>query len=439
MRAPRLSRRTFLRGAGAALALPWLEQMAAPLVPGGVRRAEAGGPPDAPGRFVLFFIPCGVPVGWAPAAEGADYAMPAMLAALEPFRRDLLVLSGVDNASARESLTAGGPHSAGTMTFSTATPAVDSGAGGPSIDRVVAQLDTTTRLAGVAVNNESPNTLLDAEGITPRVLHDLSWDAAARSVPALSDPRALYERLFVVPGADVLARRRGVIDAVRADANALGATLGAADARRLSEYLDSLRDVERSLDYSRAVPAALAAPDPRVSPDMMAAPDRAALMLQMVTLALRTDVTRSVSFGLANAGSSQTFPWLDIHDQHHALSHRVDDEAIAMLTRIVTYEVGVFASFLQQLRDAQEGDHTLLDRTAVLLTSEVADGAAHTYESLPLLLAGSAGGRLATGRHARLPAGTPLAAVHATVLAALGADSPRFGADQVGPIPSLLA
>ncbi len=427
-----LDRRTVLRGAGVALALPLLEAMMGPRSSVFRGTAHAGGGTAPPKRLLTFFVPCGAVMDrWTPTSTGTTYDLTTTLRPLAPVRDAVSVLTGLDNTAARRSAANAGPHSTGAASLGSALPMTRLGATGPTLDRVAAaRWGGTTRFRALAINNEPQYQETDGEGVSTAVFHDLSWDAAGQFVPSVTDPSALFDRLFRTASSGESARRRSLLDAVRGDAQDLRRRLGSADVARVDAYLDGVRDLEREVT---AASTACATPDAGAAlggdPAAMATPDRARLFLRILTAALRCDLTRFASFALANAGNRSPLPWIGITEGHHAISHRTDAASLDDLERITTYEITQFAYLLSLLAAAPEGDGTLLDHTAVLLFSEVADGARHTYESLPVLLAGRGGGRLVSGRHLRFAAGTPIARLYATLLGVLGDPAPRFGLD----------
>ena len=440
MKRVRLDRRTFLRGAGAAVALPLLEAMLPSDRPGllhGIARADGVPPPT---RFITYFVPCGAVMNhWTPAVEGTAYELSPLLAPLAAHRAKLSVLTGLDNTSARRSIANAGPHTLGAGTITSAMPMNRLGATGPSIDRRAASaFGGSTRFRSLVINNEPPLIESDGEGVSTAIFHNFAWDGPGRFLPAITEPRSLFNALFQ-PGTDAAAaRRRSVIDAVRDDANDLRQQLGVVDARVLDEYLDGVHELEQQLATGAAIcapPSMDGVPGDAAS---MSPPDRARLFARIIAAAFRCDLTRFVNFALANAGNRSPLPWLGITDGHHPISHRSDPTSLGQLDQIVQYEMGQLAYLLDQLASVPEGSGTMLDHTAVVLFSEVADGALHSYESLPVLVAGGGGGRLVSGRHLRYEAGTSIARLYATILAILGDPQPQFGLDGFAPLSELL-
>jgi len=395
----RMNRRTLLRGAGIAVALPTLDAM----LDGkgllyGTAGAQASKPPT---RLVIFFIPNGVSMGdWVPLTTGAGYALRRCMEPLAPFQNDINVLSGID----LEVHGAGGGHEWGTSGFATCVNNSPSGAGGPSMDQVAAQhLGDATKFRSLVVSDNTVPPHYDTN------LSYISYSAASSPVPPIRDPKVLFDTVFkgmtqapATNPSDIISRRRSVLDFVKGDLGRLNRVLGSSDRQRLDAHLSGVRELERQLDLvssGAAGPACVAPAEPTVN-GAKYSDEAELLLLDMTALALKCDLTRyasfMVSFGGASAGPAP--------DQH-ALTHARDFEKTVPITQ---RQVAFFAHLLGRLKDdtAREANGTVLDNSLLYLGSEMSDGAAHTNNNLPIVLAGKAGGQVKTGRHIAYPTKT---------------------------------
>ncbi|MEZ4463102.1 MAG: DUF1552 domain-containing protein [bacterium] len=432
---PALSRRTFLRGAGAALALPFLEAM----LPRGAQ-AQGMGPRT---RFLAWYVPCGIHMpAWTPADAGAGFTLSPMLESLAPYRDRLTVLTGLANRPARPD--GPGDHAAGTGSFLTAAHCFKTeGAdirNGISIDQVIAN--------GVGSGHRFPSLVLGAEGggnaggcdsgYSCAYSRNISWVGEATPAAREVNPGSLFNRMF--GGSDPrltqeqIAKkrryRRSILDFVREDAERLQPRLGQKDRQKIQEYLDSVREVERSIDLAEAQQCV-----PGVRPER---PDsvgqRIEQMADLMALAFQCDLTPVITFMFGNAGSNRSFTELGIAEGHHQLSHHQGAaENHAKLQIIGTHEVEVFARFLGRLRAIEEpGGGTVLDNSVIFFSSEIEDGNAHRHENLPILLAGGASGQLAGGRHLVKEGKPPIADLFITLAGYAGVELAAFGDEGTG-------
>jgi hypothetical protein len=432
-----LSRRTFLRGAGAALALPFLDAM----LPGRAL-AQGMGPRT---RFLAWYVPNGIHMrAWTPEAVGADWQITPILEALRPLQQKILVLSGLSNRPARPD--GPGDHAAGTGSFLTAAHCFKTeGAdirNGISLDQVIANQ--------VGGGHRFPSLVLGAEGGTNAggcdsgyscaYSRNISWSGEATPTAREVNPGTLFNRLF--GGSDPqlsqeqAARKRlyrkSILDFVRDDAERLQGRLGRSDRLKVDEYLTSVRAVERSIELAEAQQC-----DPGVRPGRPG--DQAARIEQLadlMALAFQCDLTPVTTFMFGNAGSNRAYPELGVNEGHHQISHHQSDpENFRKLQIINTHEIEVFARFLTRLDTVQEaGGGTVLDNTLVFFSSEIEDGNAHRHDNLPILLAGGASGQLRTGRHLQVAGQPPIANLFMTIAGLCGVALPSFGDDGVAPL-----
>ncbi|MBM3881359.1 MAG: DUF1552 domain-containing protein [Verrucomicrobia bacterium] len=437
----RIPRRTFLRGLGTAVALPWLEAMAS-------RRAEAALEEGRPCRSAFLFIPNGANMAdWTPPQEGPLAELPPILAPLEPWRQELQVLSGLTHDKARPNGDGAGDHARSSATFLTGCQARKTDGAdirvGVSVDQVAAaRVGHLTRLASLELGcDRSRQTGNCDSGYSCAYSFNISWKTPSTPMPPEVDPRLAFERLFASPereaSAESRARRRAtrqsVLDFVGADARRLRGRLGATDRRKLDEYLAAVRDVEQRIERSGQFQAAL--PDyaqPSGIPDGYA--DHLRLMFDLIALAFQTDTTRVATFILAHDGSNRPYPFLGVGEGHHDLSHHGNDAAKQeKLTLINRFHVTQFGGFLRTLAGMKEGSGTLLDHCQIVYGSGISDGNRHNHDELPVLLAGRGAGRLQAGRHVRFPRNTPMTNLYLSLLDRMGISVDRLG-DSTGPL-----
>jgi hypothetical protein len=314
--------------------------------------------------------------------------------------------------------------------------------GGTSADQVAAaRIGHRTRLASLEIGAEQGPLSGNCDtGYNCIYNSALSWRSATQPMPKEINPRLVFERLFGGgdPATTARDRRRGsLLDFVREDARDLERRLAAADRRKLDEYLSSVRDVETRMERAASLPP-VAVPDVPVPAGMPADyEEHIRLMCDLMVLAFQADVTRIVTFTLANEASNLPYPTLGVAEGHHQLSHHGDDsEKQAKISRINRFHVSQLAYLLEQLDGIAEGDGTLLDHAMVAYGSGIHDGNKHNYENLPVLLAGGGCGTITPGRHVRYADETPLANLWVSMLARMQAETDRLG-DATGLLPAL--
>jgi hypothetical protein len=432
----RLNRRAFLDGAGVALALPFLPSLR--------RRRLAAQPVADKKRLLVIYTPNGMNMAdWTPSDTGADYALTPILAPLAPIKSKVLVLSGIDNRPAMTDTF--GQHAPATAAFLTCRAVKKSQeiANGVSMDQVAAAtLGAETRFASLQLGTDGGSSAGGCDGgYSCAYTRNISWAGRGQPIPKMVSPRAVFDLLFAgydpQATAEERARRltydRSVIDAVLADAARLEGKLGASDRAKLDQYLTGVRELELRLGATS--PACVAADRPPEGPSF---PARVQLMLDLMALAVQCDLTRVVTFMMGNSISGQSFPWLDVPDAHHALSHHQKDPAkLAKLTKIDRWEVEQMVYLAQKLDALDDGDGaTVLDNSLLYFASEVADGNSHQKSNLPILLAGRAGSDIRSGRHVHY-SGAHLGDLFISMLYHLGVSVDTFGDDGTGFIGKL--
>lgn len=442
----RLSRRALLRGAGASLALPWLEVMT-PL------RAAAQG--AAPKRFLAFYVPCGIRMNrWTPADVGATWALTPILAPLgqrgqDPsVQGDVNVITGLANRPARPD--GPGDHASGTGAFITAAHPFKTEStnirNGISLDQVFANAwRGQTRFASLETGTDGGGSSGNCDsGYSCAYARNIAWASETQPLAKETNPLVLFDRLF--GGLDpnqsqqMVERRKrlkqSVLDAVKADADGLKPKLGRTDQRKLDEYLTGVRELERRVQSEQV--AAVCTPGNRPAPvgDLR---DRTRVMLDLLVWAFRCDLTRSATFMLQNAGSGYVFNFLGLTDGHHSYSHHggsaANNDAIE---RINVWELEQFAYLVRALKAAPDvNGSTVLQNSLVFLSSEIEDGDSHSHNNMPILVAGNAGGRVQTGRHLRFSNAPSVANLFLSFTDALGAPQTSFG-DSTGLLPGFI-
>jgi hypothetical protein len=435
-----LSRRTFLRGAGAVIGLPFLEAMTPAL-------GWAGGADKAPSlRLAYVYVPNGmVMANWTPATTGRDFAFTPILKPLERFREHVLVVSGLMCHNANALGDGPGDHARASASFLTGAHPRESGSdiyAGVSADQLAAAaVGQQTRLRSLELGLEDTRMvgLCDAK-YSCAYTSSISWRSPTTPLAPLTNPRHVFERLFgnVDPNLDAATAarraryRKSILDGAVADTKRLQSTVGPADRRTIDEYLTSIREVERGIDKLPQPSAHPGIDRPSGTPADYA--EHARLMFELLGLAFRADLTRVSTLMVGRESSIRSYDQIGIPESHHQLSHHRNDPAnLAKLTRIQTYHMGLFTQFIARLQSARDGDGSLLDRCMVVYGAGIADSNRHTHERLPVLVVGKANGKLRTGRHIDLGRDTPVTNLHLALLDRLNVRPGRLG-DSTGEV-----
>jgi Protein of unknown function (DUF1552) len=439
----RISRRTMLRGAGTAVALPFLDAM----LPRGLAAAGAAGPPR---RIAFLYVPNGAIMSdWTPATAGTAFEFPAILKPMAPFKDDLLVLSGLTCDKGRPHGDGGGDHARASSAFLTGCQArKTAGANfrsGISADQVAAsRLGDRTRLPSLELGIERYRGAGNCDsGYSCVYEHTISWRSSTSPLPTEVDPRLIFDRLFSerANDPDRIKRnhlRASVLDAVMGDARSLNNRLGGADRQKMDQYLSCVRELELRVARADTLPP-VQVPEGAVKPQQVPADlaEHFRLMCDLMALAFQADVTRVITCMFGREGSEQKYRMVGINEGHHELTHhRNNAEKIAKVRTINIYHIQQFAYFLGKLKSIREGDGTLLDNCMVAYGSGNSDGNRHTHENLPVLLAGKGGGSLKTGRHIRYPSETPVNNLWLAMLGRMGAPTEGLG-DSTGVLQGL--
>ena len=422
-----LSRRTILRGMGAAVALPLMESM----LPALTASAKTAANPQR--RFGMIFVPLGERPGyWTPKTVGADFEMTPILKPLESFRKHMTLVSELCvPLDGHAVTTAAWP----TGSLPKRTIAEDVRAG-TSIDQVLAN--------GIGQDTVFPSLELATEDFTGYIggcdtqyacayMNTMAWKSPTQPLPMEINPRTVFERMFGRAGTSQqrLARMnkdRSILDSVREDVVDLQNGLGAQDRRRLTEYLENVREIERRIQRAeKQATTDLTVPDAPVGvPESFE--EHVALQFDLLALAYEADVTRVFSFMLSRDASQRVYPNIGITEPHHSMSHHGNnEEKVANLVKLNTYHVSLFAKFLAKLESTQDGDGSLLDHSIILWGSGMSESNNHSRLDLPTLLVGGGAGVMKGNRHIKASRETPMANLMLALTDKFGLETEKFG------------
>ncbi len=447
-----LPRRTFLRGMGATVALPFLDAMV-PVGRGGWRLAN-----DRTRLVAIEMVhgaagcnQLGASLNlWSPAAVGRQFDLgPTALSSLEPFRDYLTIISNTDVRQAEpfSPHEIGGDHFRSSAVFLTQShPTQTEGSNvyvGTSLDQMYAQrFGQETPIPSMQLCIEPVDQAGGcAYGYACVYTDSISWASPTEPLPVIRDPRVAFEKLFGEGGsqAERASRRRtrrSILDWVAGEMKSLKSTLGPEDRLRLDRYLEDIREVERRIER---IEARNASGEPRELPQAPAGvPDsfeeHVKLMFDLQALAFASDMTRVFSFKMGRDGSSRTFPESGSDRPFHPASHHGGGErGVKDFYMINKYHVGMLPYFLEKLKSVSEGDSNLLDKTLILYGSPMGDSNLHNHRRCPLFLLGRANGGLQGNLHLKAPEGTPMANVMLTLLHTLGLDNVKNFGDSTLP------
>jgi hypothetical protein len=429
-----LTRRTILRGAGAAVALPLLDAM----VPAATAIAQT--PAAARTRLTCIYNAHGATMyKWTPEAEGRNFELSEILAPLEPLRDHLCVVSGLRNepVGPMDGEDSGGAQNHGRAVAAFLTAAHPkrghSAYVGVSLDQLAArEIGQDTPLPSVELSIEPAGVNCGADG-SCAYSNTMSWRTPTLPLPMQNNPQLVFERLFGDGATEAQRQERraksaSLLDSIREQVASLNRNLPAADQARLNEYLQEVREIERRVQLA----------DARLSADLDL-PEKpigiprdfethTELMFDLQVLAYKAEITRISSLMLSRENSNVVYPNSGVSEGFHNASHhsneRANMERFALINR---YHVGILRRFIEKLATTPDGDGTLLDHSLVLFGSSLSDPNEHNYDPLPILLIGGASERLVGGRHLRYPDGTPLANLHLSILDKLGIHRDSFG------------
>ena len=435
-----LPRRTFLRGMGASLALPLLDAMVPSMT------ALASTPANPVRRLGFIYIPMGSDISrWTPPSENDLSKLSPSLSPLAPVADQLTVLSNMELKNSYP-----GTHATSNAGFLSAAKAKWTESTdyhlGTTVDQIAAkQIGQETQLPSLELAMDLLQTVGQCDnGYACVYQNNLSWSSPTTPLPSEAHPRIVFERLFGEGGTSeerraALRRRGSLLDWVSEDVARLQGKLGPDDRNKVSQYLDTIREVERRIQRAEAQTADNVLPDldrPLGVPASYA--EHARLMFDLQALAMQGDVTRVITFQLAREASTRTYPEAGVTDPHHPTSHHGNNpDKIAKIAKINQFHVSLFAYFLKKLKSTREGNGTLLDHSLYLYGSGMGNPNVHDHVNLPILVAGGGAGKLKGGRHIKYAKPTPLANVHLTLLDKVGVRLDSF-ADSQGKIEEMI-
>jgi hypothetical protein len=436
-----LPRRTFLKGVGATLALPLLDAMV-PAATALDRTAAKGAT-----RLGFVFIPMGADMSrWTPKSEKTLDELSPILSSLEPIKHNVSIITNLELKNAYP-----GSHATSNASFlSAAKPKHTESADyylGTTVDQIAAQrIGLETQLPSLELAMDLLQTAGQCDnGYACVYQNNLSWSSPTTPLPAEAHPRIVFEMLFGEGGSvaerrAALHKRASLLDSFNDEISRLKRDLGPSDRDKVSQYLDTVREVERRIQKAEADTKDKPLPDLDRPVGVPAAyADHARLMFDLQVLALQGDVTRVISFQLARETSNRTYPEIGVADPHHPLSHHGNDpEKIARMSKINQFHLSLFSEFIEKLQKTPDGDGSLLDHCLYLYGSGMSNPNVHDHTNLPIIVAGGKSSGLRGGRHIRYDKPTPLANLYLTMLDKAGVHLDSF-ADSQGKVDELFS
>jgi Protein of unknown function (DUF1552) len=419
-----ISRRTLLRGIGTTLALPLLDGM----VPALTALAKTGATP--PTRFGAIYVPMGMIMeNWTPKTTGAGFDLTPIMQPLAPFKNQLTVVSGLNNAGV------GHPGAASAFLTDVRARGGANILAGVSMDQLIAKkIGQDNKMPSLELGLESLAMVGDCENANCGYLTTLAYSTPTTPLPAETNPREVFERLFGDPESTTPEKRmarikanRSLLDSVTVDVADLQRRLGSGDRSKVNEYLEAVREVERRIVKAEKenddLPPTMEAP--QGAPAIYG--DHAKLMFDLQALAFQSDSTRVITMMMERETSSRRFPEIGLNEPHHSTTHNPDVAArLENITMINAYQVSLFAYFLERLAKTPDGDGTLLDHSVLLYGSGLSDGNIHLPENIPIVVAGKGSGTLKGGQHL-MHKGMPLANLHMSLMDKFGVQVDKLG------------
>ncbi len=425
-----LPRRTFLKGAGAALSLPLLDAM----VPAMTALADTAANPSQLRRLGFVYMPMGSDItSWTPPGETLDELSPT-LRSLAPIKQHVTAITNLELQNAYP-----GTHATSNSAFLSAAKAKRTESTdyflGTTVDQIAAQqIGQHTQLPSLEMSMDLLSVIGQCDnGYACVYQNNLSWSSPTTPLPAEAHPRIVFETLFGDGGnlaerSAALKRRASLLDSLTQEITRLQNTLGSDDRNKVTQYLESIREVERRIQKAEADTKENPLPDldrPVGVPDSYA--EHARLMFDLQLLALQGDITRVITFQLARETSNRSYTEIGIAEPHHPLTHHGGDpDKIAKVAIINQFHVSLFAEFLAKLAATPEGNGSLLDHSLYLYGSGMGNPNVHDHTNLPILVAGGAAGKMKGGRHIKFDKPTPLANLHLTLLNKVGVQCESF-------------
>jgi hypothetical protein len=416
------------------MALPFLDAMAP---------AFAAAPKPVK-RLGIIYVPNGMNMlEWRPTTTGANFELPSTLQSLAPFKNRLLVLSKMSNPEADPLPGEGlGDHSRAQAVFLTGvhprkTEGTDIRAG-ISADQIVAkEFGKETELTSLELGLEAVDLVGGCEdGYACAYSGAIAWRSETMPLPVQAQPRAVFERLFGASDSTDRESRlgrieleRSVLDMVAEQLNGLQKRLGAADRNRITEYFESIRDIERRIQRAEEQSGRGGFPEiqqPGGVPESFG--EYAKLMFDLNALAYQTDLTRVSTFLMGREKSGRTYAEIGVPDPHHPISHHQNrPEMLEREAKINKFHMELFAHFLQKLDSIQEGDGTVLDHSLIVHGAGMSNSDIHLHHDLPMLMVGGGAGQVKGGRHLEYSEEVPLSNLWLTLIDKMGLPVEKFG------------
>src|SRR5580693_410903 len=429
-----ISRRTVLRGVGAAVGLPLLDAMIPAF-------ATAATTPATARRLGVVYHPNGVIYDkWLPTGTGANFEFSPTLAVLKPFREQLIVVTGLFADEAEANGDGGGDHSRASGCYLTGVHIKKSDSqleNGISMDQIAAKrFESDTQLSSLQMIADDNSLVGDCDlGYSCAYSTTLAWMTPTLPLMSENNPRVLFERMFGASDstdakvrAARLSQDKSLLDSVNDRVSHLQKKLGRADNRKVDDYLTSLRDVERRIQKaeeqsSRELPEVA---QPAGIPNTFE--EHVRLLYDLQLLAYQSDLTRVITFMYGREQTGRPYPQIGVPEPHHPLTHHQGDPVkMEKCTRIQRHHIELFAEYLGKLRDTPDGDGSLLDHVILLFGSGISNSDRHTHGPLPTFLVGGGAGTLKGGRHLIYPEHTPLTNLQLTLLNKLGVPTEKLG------------
>jgi len=437
-----LPRRTFLRGAGASIALPLLDAM----IPALAAVKEQIQPVS---RFSVVYTPNGMNMpNWSPAKTGKSFDLSPTLVPFKPYQEQMLVLSGLDNNQG-DPLPGEGevaPHERAAGVFLTGVHPLKEGHVGVSLDQIIAaELGKQTQLSSLELGLHNTDIVGSCErGWSCAYRSTLSWRTPTTPLPVEYRPRVVFERLFGDSSSTDpsvrharIQREKSILDLVTQAAARMMSTLGPGDRARLTEYLDGMRDVERRIQMTEQQ---LSREIPSVERPAGVPPDFAShlkMMFDLQVLAFQTDMTRVITLMVGPEQGNWTYEAIGIPEVHHSLSHHQGiPEKQEKVARIDLYHAQLMTYYLEKLRSTEDIHGSLFDNMIIMYGSGISDGNDHLVQNLPVILLGGGNGRLKGGQHLAYPKGTPITNLYLSLLDRFDMPLEKFG-DSTGRLDLL--
>ena len=451
MPTPLSSRRGFLRGLGAAVALPAFEAFQRPLLAATqAGRSIATTASGAPLRMAYLYVPNGVNIEkWRPKGTTSTYKMAETFGEMEKHREDFQIFTGFEQKNANRNDDGAGDHARANSVFLTSSrPKKTAGSDiqlGISIDQVAANaVADQTRFASLELSTDSVRKSGQCDsGYSCAYQFNLSWRSENQPMTPESSPRAVFERLFGSGDSKErsnslgqrLASKKSVLDFINNDAKALHRYLGRTDQHKLDEYLTGVREIEKQIEKAESlgIPTDPGVPAPEESPASFQ--DHLRMMFDMMVLSFKTDSTRISTFLMAHDGSNRSFNEIGVNEGHHSISHhQKNKDTLNKIAKIDEFYLTQLSYFLTRMKETEDIDgKSLLHNSMIVYGSAISDGNRHNHNDLPIILAGNGGGAFTPGRHVELGEDVPLSNLYLRMLTEFGINEKRFG-DSTSPL-----